>query len=88
MIIFFFSFQCGRQLRGDFGYEGDTDVHGEGGVEAARHLPLILRDGRRILSIRRADLCHEVRELDIRRVSGRTLKKHSIGFCYTNVVIV
>ena len=44
-------FQCGRQLRGDPGDEGDAVRGGEGGVEAARHLPQLMRDGRRIFSI-------------------------------------
>jgi hypothetical protein len=39
-------------------------------VEAARDLPLVVRDGRRVLSLRRADLRHEVWQLDLRRVSG------------------
>ena len=41
------------------------------GVEAARHLPLLLRDGRGVLPLRRADLRHEVRQLDLRRIPGK-----------------
>ena len=64
------SLQRRRQFRGDPGDEGDADVVGEGGVEAAGDLPLELRDGRRVLSLRRADLRHEVRQLDLRRIPG------------------
>ena len=39
-------------------------------MEAARHLPQLLRDGRRVFPLRRADLRDEVRQLDVRRVSG------------------
>ena len=42
----------------------------EGGVAAAGHLPLLLRDGRGVLPLRRADLRHEVRQLDLRRLPG------------------
>jgi hypothetical protein len=40
-------------------------------VETARHLPLLMRDGRRILPLRRADLRHEVRQLDLRWFPGK-----------------
>ena len=65
-------FQRRRQLRGDPGDQGDVDVLGEGGVEAAGDLPLELRDGRGVLSLRRADVRHEVWELDLRWVPGRS----------------
>ena len=39
-------------------------------MEATSHLLLLLRDGRRVFPLRRADLRDEVRQLDIRRVSG------------------
>ena len=39
-------------------------------MEAAGHLPLLLRDGRGVLPLRRADLRHEVRQLDLRRLPG------------------
>ena len=65
-------FQRRRQLRGDPGDQGDVDVLGEGGVEAAGDLPLELRDGRRVFSLRRADVRHEVRELDLRRLPGNS----------------
>ena len=65
-----FPLQRRRQFRGDPCDEGDADVVGESGVEAAGDLPLELRDGRRVLSLRRADLRHEVRQLDLRRIPG------------------
>ncbi len=72
--------QRGRQLRGDPGDEGDPDGLRQGGVAPAGHLPLLLRDGRGVLPLRRADLRHEVRQLDLRRIPGepnqqRTLNK-------------
>ena len=65
-----FYHQCWRQLRGDAGHQGDAVQRGPGGVEAAGHLPLLLRDGRGVLPLRRADLRHEVRQLDLRRLPG------------------
>ena len=64
------SSQRGWQLRGDPGHQGHAALHGGRGLEAAGHLPLLLRDGRRVLPLRRADLCDEVRELDLRWISG------------------
>ena len=46
-------------------------------MEAARHLPLLLRDGRRVLPLRRADLRHEVRQLDLRRIPGRAAMSYT-----------
>ncbi len=69
-IVLFGSLQRRRQLRGDASDEGHPDGVGKGGVEAAGDLPLVVRDGRRVLPVRRADLRHEVRKLDLRRVSG------------------
>jgi hypothetical protein len=40
-------------------------------VETAGYLPLLMRDGRRIFPVRRADLRHEVRQLDLRRIPGK-----------------
>ena len=39
-------------------------------MEASSYLPLLLWDGRRVLPLRRADLRHEVRKLDLRRIPG------------------
>ena len=72
MAVDLFFFQRRRQLRGDPGDKGDVDVIREGGVEAAGDLPLELRDGCRVLSLRRADVRHEVWELDLRWVPGRS----------------
>ena len=40
------------------------------GVEATSDLPQFLRDGCGVLSLRRADLRHEVRQLDVRWFPG------------------
>jgi hypothetical protein len=40
-------------------------------VETAGYLPFLMRDGRRILPLRRADLRHEVRQLDLRWIPGK-----------------
>ncbi len=63
--------QCWRELRGDAGHQSHAVPRGAGGVETARHLPLFLRDGCRVFSLRRADLRHEVRQLDLRRIPGK-----------------
>ena len=39
-------------------------------MEATSHLLLLLRDGRRVFPLRRADLRHEVWKLDLRWLSG------------------
>ena len=44
-------------------------------MEAAGDLPLELRDGCRVLSLRRADVRNEVWELDLRRVPGSSTVK-------------
>ena len=59
-----------RKLRGDPGNQGDPVQRGPGGVETPGHLPQLMWDGRGVLSLRRADLCHEVRQLDVRWISG------------------
>ena len=53
-------------------------------MEASSYLPLLLWDGRRVLSLRRADLRHEVRELDLRRIPGTvfSLKELRFFFCH------
>ena len=65
------TFQRWRQLRGDAGHQGHPDGLREGGVEASGDLSLVVRDGRRVLPLRRADLRHEVWQLDLWRVSGK-----------------
>ena len=39
-------------------------------MEASSDLPLLVRDGRRVFPLWRADLRHEVRKLDLRWLSG------------------
>ena len=78
------SSQRGWQLRGDPGHQGHAALHGGRGLEAAGHLPLLLRDGRRVLPLRRADLRHEVRQLDLRRLPGEEENwDKSVVFVYT-----
>lgn len=62
--------QRGRQLRGDDNDESHIALHGQSGVETAGHLQIVLRDQRRVLSVRRANVLHEVRVLDLRRIHG------------------
>lgn len=59
-----------RQLRSDDNDESDTALHRESRVETAGHLQILLRDKRRVLPVRRADLFHEVWILDLRRIHG------------------
>ena len=63
-------FQRGWQLRGDARHQGDAVVQRPRGVEAACYLQVLVRDRRGVLPLRRADLRHEVRQLDIRRLPG------------------
>ena len=84
LIFFHFPAQRWRQLRGDAGDQGHAVPHRAGGVEAAGHLPLLLRDGRGVLPLRRADLRHEVRQLDLRRLPGEEENwDKSVVFVYT-----
>lgn len=64
-------FQRRRQLRGDHHDEGDPTTRRDSHVEAAGHLQVLLRDRRRVFPVRRADLLHEIRILDVRRQYGK-----------------
>lgn len=59
-----------RWVRGDHHDEGHSALHGQGGVDPAGHFQIILRDWCALLSLRSADVLHEVRLLDLRRRSG------------------
>ena len=60
-------------------------MYTQGGVAAAGHLPLLLRDGRRVLPLRRADLRHEVRQLDLRRLPGEGGEQRDIWLLFERV---
>ena len=60
-----------RQLRGDLVDQGHPVQHRARGVETSGHLPLVLRDGRRVLPLRWADLRHEVWKLDLRWIPSK-----------------
>ncbi|GFR19846.1 NAChRalpha1 [Trichonephila clavata] len=66
----FFDRWCGRELRSDHHDEGHPALRRESDLEASRHLQELLRDRRRVLPLRRTDLPHEVRILDLRRIHG------------------
>ena len=42
-------------------------------MEAARHLSLFVRDGRRVFPLRRTDVRHEIRLVDLRWLPGQFL---------------
>ena len=65
-------FQCWWKLWSNTGNQGNSLSHWGCSLETTRHLPQLLWDGCGVLSLRRADLCDEVRELDVRRVPGKT----------------
>lgn len=65
------------QLRGDDNDESDTALHGKSRVETAGHLQILLRDKRRVLPVRRADVFHEVWILDVRRIHGEKPPKET-----------
>lgn len=67
---FFVCLQRGRQLRGDYHDQSHTALHGQGGVETAGHIQIVLRDQRRVFPVRRADVFDEVRLVDLRRIHG------------------
>lgn len=59
-----------RQLRSDDNDKGHSALHGQSGVETSGHIQVVLRDRRRVLSVRRANVLHEIRIVDIRRIHG------------------
>ena len=63
-------FQRRWQFWSDPCHEGHPVVERPCRVEAPGHLQIFLRDRRRVFPLRRADLCHEIRVLDLWRVSG------------------
>ena len=66
-------FQCRWRLHRDDDDESHLAPRREGRLEPAGHLQVLVRDRRRVLSLRPADLLPQVRKLDRRRVSGRKL---------------
>lgn len=68
--FFFFPFQRRWQLWSDNNDKSNSSSHGQSGVETARHLQILLRNWCRVLSLRRADMFHEVRILDLRWLHG------------------
>jgi hypothetical protein len=63
-------FQCRWQLRGDHHDKGDSPSHRQSGLETSGHLQVFLWNRCRVLPIRRANLLHEVRFLDVRWLPG------------------
>jgi len=66
----YYYLQRRRKLRGDDYDESNTALHRKSRVEATGYLQIILRNKRRILPVRRADLFDEVWVLDVRRIHG------------------
>lgn len=64
-------FQCRWEFWGNFGDKGDIKLHRSSRMETARYLQVFLRNWRRIFSIRRANLCHEIRFVDLRWLPGK-----------------
>lgn len=65
--------QCGRWVRGDNNDKSRLTLHGQGALEPARYFQVVLWDRRPLLSVRPADVFHEVWLLELRRWSGNTL---------------
>lgn len=57
--------QRGRGVRGDDDDEGGAAPYGQGALDSARHLQVLMRDRRAILPLRPADLLHEVWLLEL-----------------------
>lgn len=70
IIITQYCLQRRWQLRGDDNDESNTALHWESRVETAGHLQILLRNKRRVLPIRRADVFHEVWIVDVRWIHG------------------
>jgi len=76
------------QLRGDDYDESDTALHGKSRVETAGHLQILLRDKRRVLPVRRADVFHEVWILDLRRIHGEKPRSRPGGvMCVSEISV-
>ena len=65
------NFQCRWQLWGDSGYQGYLMVQWSRRMEASCNLQVFVWDWCRIFPIRRANMCHEIRELDLWWLPGR-----------------
>ena len=66
------NFQCRWQLWGDSGYQGYLMVQWPRRMEASCNLQVFVWDWCRIFPIRRANMCHEIRELDLWWLPGRS----------------
>ncbi|GFW92134.1 uncharacterized protein TNCV_3540201 [Trichonephila clavipes] len=75
---------CGRELRGDFGDESSTGQQGDHPMETSGYLQELMRDRRRILPIRRTNLSHEIRLMDLRWVQGLLISKRILKHCPQN----
>ena len=64
-------FQCGRRVRGNPDDQGDSTLHGQDSMGAARHLQKLLSYWCGVLSFRYAGVFHEVWDLDIRWFPGK-----------------
>lgn len=59
-----------RQLRGDDHDKSHTALHRQSDVETTSHLQIVLWNRRWILSVWRANVLHEIRIVDVRRIHG------------------
>ena len=80
-------FQCWWKLWSNTGNQGNSLSHWWCSLETPRHLPQLLWDGRGVLSLRRADLCHEVRQLDVRRLPGGSTHISHVFFFGKDLII-
>lgn len=65
-----YTFQRRWKLRSNPDDESNTEIHRRSHVVATGHLQVILRDQRFVFSVRRAELLHDVRVVDVQRTSG------------------
>lgn len=75
--------QCRWKLRGDNNDKGHTTLYGKGGVETSSYLQIVLRNQRGVLSFRRANMFHEIRIVDVRRIHGEKPLANNAAFSAT-----
>ena len=73
IILWCYFLQRWWQFRGHSSHKGHPDGLRKSGMEAARHLSLFVRDGRRVFPLRRTDMCHEIWLVDLRWLPGHFL---------------
>lgn len=78
-----------RQLRGDDNDKSNIALHWESRVETTGHLQILLRNKRRVLPVRRANVFHEVWIVDVRWIHGEKPRLRTGGvMCVSEICFI